>query len=90
MRDSRFPRALGGKIATPIRRLIDDDEHGRIIFKVKDFQQKFNTRTAALGSRTRWNLDIYTHSDKQDELHVIKNGCEDLPAIVVDLRGEKE
>ena len=90
MSDSRYPRALGGKIATPIRNLIDDPLHGRIIFKVKDFHHKFNTRTAAIGSRNRWGLDIYTHSDKPDELQVIKTGCEDLPAIVVDLRGEKE
>jgi hypothetical protein len=74
------------KISDPIREMMEGDEYGRVIFKVASFKQKFNTRTAALGNRGRHGYDIYTRGNGEDEVHVIKHGCEDLPGMVVDLR----
>jgi len=78
-------RALGGKIATPIRRMMESNRYGRVIFIVRDFQEKFNTRTAALNNARRWDYDIYTRGNGKNELHVIRRGCEDLGALYVDL-----
>ena len=75
-----------GKVSGPIRELMDRNKFGRVIFKVSDFRQQFNTRTAALGNRNRHGFDIYTKSNGEHELHVIKRGCEDKAAFVVDLR----
>ena len=77
-----------GKISRPIHEMMEGDQYGRVIFLVADFRQKFNTRTAALGNRSRHGFDIYTQSRSDEELHVIKRGCEDLQAMVVDLRGD--
>ena len=76
-----------GKVSGPIKMLMDRSQYGRVIFKVDDFRQQFNTRTAALGNRNRHGYDIYTQSHG-NELHVIKRGYEDAPAFIVDLRGE--
>ena len=77
-----------GKVSAPIRELMNKKKYGRVIFIVQDFKQQFNTRTAALGNRNRHGFDIYTQSHGENELHVIKRGCEDLPSFVVDLRDE--
>lgn len=77
-----------GKVSAPIKDLMDHPGIGRVIFKVSDFKQQFNTRTAALGNRNRHGFDIYTKSNGENELHVIKRGCEDMAAFVVDLRGD--
>lgn len=76
-----------GKVSKPIRDLMDSKKFGRVIFKVSDFKQQFNTRTAALGNRNRHGYDIYTQSHG-NELHVIKRGFEDKAAFIVDLREE--
>jgi hypothetical protein len=78
-----------GKVSKPIRDLMDSKKYGRVIFKVSDFKQQFNTRTAALGNRNRHGFDIYTQSRGEYELHVIKRGCEDLPGRIVDLREQE-
>lgn len=75
-----------GKIAKPIQEMMANDSYGRVIFQVKDFRQKFNTRTAALGHKNRHGYDIYTKGNGDTEVHVIRNGGEALPAMVVDLR----
>ncbi len=76
-----------GKVSGPIKMLMDRSQYGRVIFKVDDFRQQFNTRTAALGNRNRHGYDIYTQSHG-NELHVIKRGFEDKAAFIVDLREE--
>lgn len=76
-----------GKVSGPIKMLMDRSQYGRVIFKVDDFRQQFNTRTAALGNRNRHGYDIYTQSHG-NELHVIKRGYEDKAAFIVDLREE--
>lgn len=78
-------KTADGKISNPISEMMKGKEYGRVIFIVSDFQQKFNTRTAALGNRSRHGYDIYTKAEKSNELHVIRRGYEDLPALVVDL-----
>ena len=77
-----------GKVSKPIRDLMDSNKYGRVVFKVGDFKQQFNTRTAALGNRNRHGFDIYTQSHGEYELHVIKRGWEDKPGKIIDLRGE--
>ena len=74
------------QISKPINEMMTNEEIGRVIFLVSNFKQQFNTRTAALGNRSRHNYDIYTKSVGTDELHVIKRGGEELGAIAVDLR----
>jgi len=76
-----------GKVSGPIKILMDRSQYGRVIFKVNDFRQQFNTRTAALGNRNRHGYDIYTQSHG-NELHVIKRGYEDKASFIVDLREE--
>lgn len=78
-------KVADGRISRPIRDMMESDEFGRVIFKVADFRQKFNTRTAALGNRSRHGFDIYTKAYGENEIHVIRRGGEDLPAITVDL-----
>lgn len=75
-----------GRVSEPIKELVDRGRFGRVIFKVSDFRQQFNTRTAALGTRNRHGYDIYTKSRGENELHVIRRGCEDMAAFIVDLR----
>ena len=77
-----------GKVSKPIRDLMDSNKYGRVVFKVGDFKQQFNTRTAALGNRNRHGFDIYTQSHGEYELHVIKRGWEDKPGKIIDLRGK--
>lgn len=83
-------KTADGKISKPIREMIEGDEFGRVIFKVGSFRQKFNTRTAALGNRRRHGFDIYTKSESDDELQVIRRGFEHLPGMVVDLTSIEE
>lgn len=79
-------KTIDGKISAPIRKMMDGNVYGRVIFIVSDFRQKFNTRTAALGNRSRHGFDIYTQSHGENEVHVIRRGFEDLPGLEVDLR----
>lgn len=79
-------KTTDGKISCPIAQMMDGDEYGRVIFHVRDFRHKFNTRTAALGNKNRHGYDIYTMGNGDEELHVIRRGCEGLPALEVDLR----
>lgn len=83
-------KTADGKISRPIREMMDSDLYGSVVFLVRDFKQKFNTRTAALGNRSRHGFDIYTKAVGENELHVIKRGGEGLPALIVDLRGCEE
>lgn len=78
-------RTKNGKIATPIRELMDGESYGRVIFRVSDFRQQFNTRTAALGHKSRHGYDLYTMANGEKEIHVIRKGREDMPGMVVDL-----
>ena len=75
-----------GRISQPIQQMMAGNKFGSVTFKVRDFRQKFNTRTAALGNKSRHGFDIYTKSDSDDEVRVIRRGCEDMPSMVVDLR----
>ena len=83
-------KTADGKISKPIHDMMESAEFGRVIFKVGSFRQKFNTRTAALGNRSRHGFDIYTKSESDDEVHVIRRGFEHLPGIVVDLTSLEE
>ena len=74
-----------GMISKPIREMMDGNQYGRVIFKVRDFKQKFNTRTAALGHK-RHGYDLYTQGATDDEVQVICRGREALPALIVDLK----
>ena len=78
-------KGVGGKISTPIHQMMENPKLGRVIFKVGSFRQKFNTRTAALGHKSRWGYDIYTKGHGEHEVHVIKRGSEDLDGITIDL-----
>ena len=78
-----------GRISGPIAEMMRDDLYGRVIFIVEDFRQKFNTRTAALGTGKRHGYDIYTKSNGENEVHVIRIGYEDYPAMRVDLRARE-
>lgn len=78
-------RTKNGKIATPIRELMDSESYGRVIFRVSDFRQQFNTRTAALGHKSRHGYDLYTMANGENEIHVIRKGRESMPGMVVDL-----
>ncbi len=77
-----------GRVSAPIRDMMDNPGIGRVIFITGSFQQKFNTRTAALNNKGRHGFDIYTSTQNGNEIHVIKRGCEELPAVVVDLTEE--
>lgn len=50
----------GGKIATPIRKMLDSELYNGVIFRHDDVRAAETTRMAALMLRNRNNYDIHT------------------------------
>lgn len=78
---------LPGKLCSPIREMLDDNEVGGVIFHTAGFKQSMNSRISVLNLRKRYNYKYTTKLVDDEHLAVIKEGGENLPSRVVDLRG---
>lgn len=69
----------GGKIATPIREMLDSPFYNGVIFRCRDVKQAETTRMAALILRGRYHYD-YRTSRKSNNLVVYKGSDIEEPS----------
>ncbi len=85
----RTRKQIGGKIATPIRDMLDNSDFNGVIFKFENAKKVENGRYAALMLKHRNDYNYKTKKDGSDLLVYLPEADPfDLKAFTVDMAGK--